>query len=101
MRLLDIIANSQNLKFLAGNIGNTFIQAHTKDKINTRCGPDIDDREYSIAIIVSAIYGLTKSAERFRTILADFLRNLGFVSSRYDRDVWMRFRDDKTEYYYI
>ena len=34
-------------------------------------------------------------------MLADFLRTLDFVPSRFDRDVCMRLRDDKTGYDYI
>ena len=101
VRLLYIIADSQNLKALTGDIGNAFIQAHTKEKIYTRCGPEFGDREHSIAVIVRALYDLTTSAERFRTMLANFLRTLGFVPSRYDRDVWMRLRNNKTGYDYI
>ena len=52
-------------------------------------------------MIVRALYGLTISAERFRTILADFLRTLGFTPSRYDRNIWIRLRNNKTEYDYI
>ena len=32
VRLLYIIADSQNLKVMTGYIGNVFIQAHTKEK---------------------------------------------------------------------
>ena len=32
VRLLDLIADSQNLKVLCGDIGNAFIQAHTKER---------------------------------------------------------------------
>ena len=31
-------------------------------------------------------------------MLADFLRILGFITSCYDRDVWMRLRDIQTGY---
>ena len=101
VRLLDLIADSQNLSVLTGDIGNAFIQAHTKEKIFTRCGSEFGSMEGSIAIIVRALYGLTTSAERFRTMLADFLRTLGFTPSRFDRDVWMRLRNDSTGYDYI
>ena len=47
------------------------------------------------------IYGLTTSTKRFRTMLADFLRTLGFLPSRFDRDVWMRLRDTKDGYDFI
>ena len=48
-----------------------------------------------------ALYGLTTSAERFRTMLVDFLRTLGFFPSRFDRDVWIRLRDTKDGYDFI
>ena len=55
VRLLYIIADSQNFKDLTGKIGNAFIQAHVKENIYTRCGPKFGDREYSIAVIVRAL----------------------------------------------
>ena len=101
VRLLDVIASAQNLKVLCGDIGNAFIQATTKEKIYTRLGSEFTSRAGCIALIVKALYGLTTSAERFRTLLADFIRSLGFTPTRYDRDVWLRLRDDKDGYDYI
>ena len=74
VRLLDIIADSQSLEVLCGDIGNAFIQANNKEKIFTRCGSEFGDRASSIAMITRALYGLTTSAERFRTMFADYLR---------------------------
>ena len=34
-------------------------------------------------------------------MLADLLRTLDFMTSRFNRDVWMRLRNDKSEYDYI
>ncbi len=101
VRLLDLIADALGLQVLCGDIGNAFIQAMTKEKIYTRVGPEFGNRAYSMALITRALYGLTTSAERFRTLLADYLRSLGFNPSRYDRDVWMRLRDKKDGYDYI
>ena len=97
-RLLDIIADSQNLQVLTGDISNAFTQAHTRKNIYTKCSLEFGDREHSIVVIVRALHGVTASAECFRTMIANFLRNLGFLPSHYDRDVWMILRDDKTEY---
>ena len=101
VRLLDLIADAQDLKVLCGDIGNAFIQATTQEKIYTRCGSEFGPHAGSIALIVRALYGLTTSAERFHTLLADFLRSIGFKPSRFDRDVWMRLRDEKDGYDYI
>ena len=101
VRLLSVIAHRDGLIELCGDIGNAFIQATTKEKVYTRCGPAFGDKEGCIALIVRALYGLTTSAQRFRTLLADFLRSLGFVPTRYDRDVWMRLRHSEEGYDYI
>ena len=42
-----------------------------------------------------ALYGLTTSAEHFRTMLVDSINILGFVPSRFVRDVCMQLRDPK------
>ena len=101
VRLLDIITDALGLQVLCGDIDNASIQTHTTEKIYTRVGPEFGDRAYSLAIISRAIYGLTTRAKRFRTLLANFLRSLGFTPSRFDRDVWMRLQDSKNGYDYI
>jgi hypothetical protein len=101
VRLLDVIAHHQGLRVLTGDVGNAFIQAFTKEKCYTRLGAEFGDRAGMIAIIVRALYGLTTSAERYRTLFADFLRGLGFTPTRYDRDVWMRLRESADGYDYI
>ena len=73
----------------------------TKEKFYTRVGPEFGYRAFSMALITRALYGLTTSAETFRTLLADYLRSLWFILLWYDRDVWMRPRDTKDGYDYI
>mmetsp|Transcript_18158 Transcript_18158/g.25645 ORF Transcript_18158/g.25645 Transcript_18158/m.25645 type:complete len:514 (+) Transcript_18158:510-2051(+) len=99
--LLSIIAHRDNLKELCGDIGNTFIQAKTKEKIYTCCGSVFGSREGCIAIIVRALYGHTTSAKQWRTLFADFLRSLQFAPTKYDRNVWMRIRDSRDGYEFI
>ena len=41
VHLLDLVADSQRLKFLCGDIWNAFIQAHTKEKNFTCYGAEI------------------------------------------------------------
>ena len=101
VRLLDLIAEAQGLEVLCGDIGNAFIQATTNEKVYTRVGNEFGEHAGKIALIVKALYGLTTSAERFHTLFADFIRSIGFTPTRFDRDVWMRLRDDKTGYDYI
>ena len=96
-----MIADLQPLEVLQSDIINDFIQAHTKEKIFTKCGPEFGDRAVVLAITERSIYVLKISAERFRTMLVNYLRTLDFKLSRFDRDIWMILRDDKTGYDYI
>ncbi len=62
IRLLNVIAKSQNLECLAGDIGNAYLNAETKEKIFVRCGPEFGPKlEGRIAILRKALYGLKSS----------------------------------------
>ena len=74
IQLLGIIAESQGSRVLTGDIGNAFIQDNTAKKVYTCVGPKFGEHPGQIALIVKALYGLTTSAEKFCTMLADFLR---------------------------
>ena len=39
VRLLDVITHHFGLKQLVGDVGNAFINAHTKEKVWAKCGP--------------------------------------------------------------
>jgi Reverse transcriptase (RNA-dependent DNA polymerase) len=101
VRLLDLIAHRDNLPILCGDIGNAFITADCLEKIYSRAGPEFGDREGSLMIFKKALYGLRSSSRAFRTHFADFLRSMGFSATRYDRDVWMRAREEQDGYDYI
>jgi hypothetical protein len=101
VRLLDLIAHRDNLPILCGDIGNAFITADCLEKIYSRAGPEFGDREGTVMVFKKAIYGLRSSSRAFRAHFADFLRSLGFSAARYDRDVWMREREEKDGYDYI
>ena len=52
-------------------------------------------------LIVRALYGLRSSGKLFRDHLTMHFREMGFVGSRADPDVWMKpaSKPDGTEYY--
>ena len=101
VRLLDLIAHRDNLPILCGDIGNAFITADCLENIYSRAGPEFEDREGAIMIFKKALYGLRSSSRAFWAHFADFLRSLGFFATRYDRDVWMREREEKDGYDYV
>ena len=101
VRLLDLIAHRDGLTTLCGDVGNAFITADCLEKVYSRAGPEFGDKEGCILLIQKALYGFRSSSQAFRAHFAEFLRSMGFVPTRYDRDVWMRLRDDGGGYDYI
>ena len=99
--MLDVIARRDNLKVLYGDVGNAFVTAPCLEKVYSRAGPEFGDRHDSIMVLTKALYGLQSSSRAFRGHFADFLHSMGFHSVRYDCDIWMQMREDKTRYDYI
>jgi hypothetical protein len=52
IRLLNVIAKAQGLEVLAGDVGSAYLNAETKEKVYTICGPEFDpELEGRVAII--------------------------------------------------
>ena len=101
VHLLDVIAHRDNLKVLCGDVGNAFDTAPCLEKVYSRAGPEFGDCHDSIMVLAKALYGLRSSSRAFCGHFADFLHSLGFCSTCYDHDVWMRMHEDGTGYDYI
>ena len=99
--MLDLIAHRDKLKIVCGDVGNAFVTAPCLEKVYSRAGPEFGEQQDTVMILVKALYGLQSSSRAFRGHFADFLKSLGFHSCRYDRDVWMRLRNDHSGYDYL
>jgi hypothetical protein len=102
VRLLNIIAEAQGLECLAGDIGNAYLNAPTREKVYVRCGLEFGlGLKGRIAIVVKSLYGLKSSGNRWHSHFANTLYSMGFQTSRYDHDVWYKLRKDGEGYDYI
>lgn len=101
VKIMDVIAHSRQYKILCGDISNAFITAPCMEKVYSRCGPEFGELMGCVVIIMKALYGLKSSARAFRPFLADYIRNIGFYPSRYDRDLWMRSQEENDGYDYV
>ena len=100
--LLNIIPKAQGLECLAGDIGKVYLNASAKEKIYTRCGLEFGPEMVSrIAIVHKSVYGLKSSGNRWHAHFANTLHSMGFMSTRYDQDVWYQLREDGKGYPYI
>ena len=102
IRLINIIAKGQGLECLAGDVGNAYLNAYTKEKVYVRCGLEFGPSMVGrIAIVEKCLYGLKSSGNRWHSHFANTLYSMGFSPSRYDHDVWYKLREDGTGYDYI
>ena len=101
-RILNIIAKSHGLQCLAGDVGNAYLNAPTREKVFVRCGLEFGEEfQGRVAIVVKSLYGLKSSGNRWHAHFANTLHAMGFKPSRFDHDVWWRLRGDGSGYDYI
>jgi hypothetical protein len=89
VQIMFLIAALNDLDILGANVQNAYINAKTTEKIYFIAGPEFGSNQGRPCVIVRALYGLKSSGARWRDHMAGILRELGFVSSKADPDVWM------------
>ena len=70
--------------------GNTYLKTSTEEKVYAIAGPEFGEDEGKLAIIVRAIYGLKSSGAAWHSHFAATLRDIGFIPSYVDPDMWYR-----------
>jgi len=90
VRIMFLIAALNDLEILGADVQNAYINAKTSERVYFIAGPEFGSNQGRPCIIVQALYGLKSSGARWRDHMAAILRELGFVSSKPDPDVWMR-----------
>ena len=72
------------------DIGNTYLEALTSEKVCIRAGPEFGDLKGHLFIIYKALYGLQLSGKAFGQMLQEYLLDLGFVPSLAESSIYMR-----------
>jgi hypothetical protein len=98
-----ILAALNNLDILSADIQNAYLNAPVREKLYTVAGKEFNPKfEGRPVLIVRALYGLRSSGKAFRDFLASALREMSYVSSNADQDIWMKpdTKSDGTEYFH-
>ena len=90
VRIAFLLAALNDLDVLAADVQNAYLNAGTNEKLYIIAGKEFGNNAGRPALIVRALYGLKSSGERWRSHMAQSLRDLGFTSSLADPDMWMR-----------
>jgi hypothetical protein len=92
------VAAMNNLQVCPAHVGNAFLYGKTREKVYVIAGPEFGDDAGKQMIIDKGLYGLRTSGARFHEPLSAKLRNLGFVPSKADDDLWIRPQADHYEF---
>jgi len=87
IRILAFLGELNGLKAWSTDIGNPYLETHTREKVCIVVGAEFGDREGHVLIISKALYGLHSSGLRWSECLADVLRSMGFFPSKAEKDV--------------
>ena len=98
LRMCIFLAELNGMEAYATDIGNAYLEAVTQEKVCIRAGKEFGKLEGHLLIIYKALYGLRSSGKEFGDLLAACLKELGFVPSMAEAEIFMREKDGLYEY---
>jgi hypothetical protein len=98
VRLGFILARMNGLQVCAGDVGNAFLYGKTREKVFVIAGEEFGKDAGKRMIIDRSLYGLKSSSARFHEHLSERLRNMGYLPSKADPDLWYKKIGDHYEY---
>jgi hypothetical protein len=101
IRLIAFLAEHNKLKLWSTDIGNAYLEAHTKEKLVIIAGDKFGKLAGHVLIIRKVLYGLRTSGLRWHQRFAQVLVELGFTPCKAEPDIWIRSSTDGTHYEYV
>ena len=90
VRLAFLLAGLNGLDVFAADCEGAYLNAESRERLYTKCGPEFGEMEGRWAIITRALYGSKSAAASWRAAISKVIEDLGFQMCRADNDVWMR-----------
>ena len=97
IRIAFLIAGLNDLELLAGDVTNAYLKAPCRERIWFEGQIETGDNQGKVLKITRALNGLKLSEAAWRADLAATLRDMNFVSSQANPDVWIRAASDHYE----
>ena len=92
------LAELNEMELCAGDIGNAYLEAFTKEHVFFVAGAEFGALAGHVLIIEKALYGLKSSGARYYEKFAGSMSALNWKPSKADPDVWMKDCGDHWEY---
>ena len=89
-RLVIFLGKLNNLDLWGADIGNSYLEAFTDEKLYIVADPEFQELEGYILIFLKALYGLKSSGKRWAEVIHGILRDMKFLPSKADPCIWLR-----------
>ena len=96
-----LISELNNIEAYATDIGNTYLETKTQEKVCIKAGPEFGVLEGHLLIVYKALYGLRLSGKQSGDYLSDCLRDLGFSQSLAEPQIFMRLNEQAKLWEYV
>ena len=90
VRLAFLLAALNDLDIMACDVGNAYLNAPCREKVWFVAGPEFGSRQGTVIKVVRALYGLKSSGASWRAMFNNSIREMGFIPSVADPDVYRR-----------
>ena len=96
LRLAMFLAELNGLQLWGADVGNSYLQALTKEKLNIVAGPEYEELQGHALVVHKALYGTRTGGARWHDKCFDILQQMDLKPSRADPDIWMKLSKDGT-----
>ena len=101
LKMILFLAELNGLEIWGTDIGNAYLEAHTKEKVAIIAGPEFGALQGHTLVISKALYGLRSSGKMWHQRFAECLCKEGFQPCKAEPDIWLRPLTDRTGYEYV
>ena len=101
LRLVIFLGKLNHLELWGADIGNAYLEAFTDEKLYIVAGPEFQELEGYILILLKALYGLKSSGKRWAEVIHGMLRDMKVLPSKADSCIWLRKAPNLRCYKYI
>ena len=98
LKMTIFIAELNGMDTWTTDVGNSYIEAYTDEKIYITAGDEFGSRYGHTLVISKALYGLKSSGKRWWERCSAILMDMGFHQSLAEDDIWMRQKSNHYEY---
>ena len=101
LRLEIFLDKLNNLDLWGADIGNTYLEAFTDEKLYIVAGTEIQEVEGYIHMFLKGLCGFKSSGKRWAEVIHGILRDMTFLPSKADPCIWLRKAPNLRWYEYI